>query len=640
MSLPARWQVAPGDPAAAARLTAALGLSPLVARVLVNRGYGDPDAAARFLTPRLADLTPPWSMRGMAAAADRIVVAIGQGEPFVVFGDYDVDGVTASAVLALGLSAMGAKVEVCLPDRARDGYGVSPGAITRGLAACDARFPWAGDCRLVVTADCGVAAHEALGWAAARGLEVIVTDHHEPAAGPLPAALAVVNPRQPGCAFPYKDLAAVGVAFLLVAAVRARLRERGVACLPDLRDYLDIVALGTLADVAPLGGDNRILATHGLAQIRALRRPGLRALAAVSGLGTPDAPEVDARAVAFRLAPRLNAAGRVGDPAVALALLLAADEAEASRLAARLDDMNRERQGLEAAALEPARLAAAGQTAAAALVVAAAGWHKGVVGIVAARLAEEAGRPAAVIALDDGPSDDGVLRGRGSIRSGGTADVHAALACCADLLDAWGGHAHAAGFTVRADRVEAFRARFAQAVGEETGGLTGPRLTLDAEVSLAELDAAFWRDVTRLPPYGPGNSEPLFAARLLVREQRVVGGGRHLRLDLAGDTPSTICGIGFRMGARYPLASPRVTAAFAPELDRWQGRDRPQLALRDIVESGGGGDWSQEGGRSPSPDSSSPLLTTSPNVNRSARQSRASLQRVLWRRQAGTVGAG
>ena len=583
MTLPAHWRLVDGDGAAAARLAGALGLSPLVARVLVNRGYADPDAAARFLTPRLADLTPPWSMRGMAAAVDRIVAAIGRREPFLVFGDYDVDGVTASAVLALGLSAMGARVEVCLPDRVRDGYGLSPQAITRGLAACDARLPSPSGCRLVVTADCGIAAHEALAWAAARGLEVIVTDHHEPRAGlPPPPALAVVNPRQPDCPFPYKDLAAVGVAFLLVAAVRARLRERGVDPLPDLREYLDIVALGTLADVVPLGGDNRILATHGLAQIRALRRPGLRALAAVAGVGGPDAPEVDARAVAFRLAPRLNAAGRVGDPAVALALLLASDDREASRLAARLDDMNRERQRLEAVALERARRLAALQAGSPAIVVAGVGWHRGVVGIVAARLAEETGRPAAVIALEEGPDEDGVVRGRGSVRGAGVADVHAALARCADLLDAWGGHVHAAGFTVRADRVEAFRARFAGAVGAQTGGAAGPRLLLDAAVTLAELDTAFWRDVARLPPYGPGNPEPLFAAEVVVREQRLVGGGRHLRLELAGDAAGSLCGIGFRMGGRYPLPSARVTAAFTPELDHWQGRPRPQLALRDL----------------------------------------------------------
>ncbi|HEU5319512.1 MAG TPA: DHHA1 domain-containing protein, partial [Methylomirabilota bacterium] len=325
-----------------------------------------------------------------------------------------------------------------------------------------------------------------------------------------------------------------------------------------------------------------VLTTHGLAQIRALRRPGLRALAAVAGLGGPDAPEADARAVAFRLAPRLNAAGRVGDPAVALALRLAAAGAEAARLAARLDDMNRERQGLEAEALEAARLEAATQAASPAVVVAGAGWHKGVVGIVAARLAEEGGRPAAVIALDDPAGDDGVARGRGSIRSGGAADVCAALARCADLLEAWGGHAHAAGFTVRADRVGAFRARFTEAVAAQTGGAPGPRVVLDAAVGLAELDSAFWRDVARLPPYGPANAEPLFAADLVVREQRPVGGGRHLRLELAGDAPASLCGIGFRMGGRYPLPSARVTAAFTPQIDRWQGRVRPQLALRDL----------------------------------------------------------
>ncbi len=605
MRLPPRWRLPAGDPAAAERLAAALGLSPLVARVLVNRGFVEPAAAARFLEPRLADLTPPWSMQGIEVAVDRLAAALHAGEPCLVFGDYDVDGVTAAAVLTLGLRAMGGRVAVCLPHREHEGYGVSRAALERGLAEAAARFPGRGPhegsgprgvppgARLVVTADCGTAAHDTLAWAKARGVDTIVTDHHEPPAGPLPAALAVLNPRQPGCPFPFKDLAAVGVAFALLVALRARLRERGGApaggALPNLRAYLDVVALGTLADVAPLGGDNRILAAHGLRELKAARRPGLRALAAVAGIQGDAIEGLDARAVAFRLAPRLNAAGRVGDPAVALDLLLAEDPAEADRLAARLDGMNRERQALEAVALDEARRAAATHAGAPAVVVAGAGWHRGVVGIVAARLAEESGRPAAVIALDGDPPDRGPheaeLRGvvgRGSIRSGGAADVHAALARCADLVVDWGGHARAAGFTVAADRIEAFRARFAAAVAEQTGGLPGPRLTLDATVALDELDAGFWCDVARLPPYGPGNPEPLFAGRLTVQSQWVVGGGRHLRLELAGDAPSGLRCVGFRMGARYPLSASQLTAAFAPELDWWQGQAQPQLALRDL----------------------------------------------------------
>jgi single-stranded-DNA-specific exonuclease len=585
LTLPPRWRLAAGDAGAATRLAAALGLSPLVARILVNRGLADPDRAARFLDPRLADLTPPATMLGMARAADRIAAALHAGEPILTFGDYDVDGVTASAVLVLGLRAMGGRVVPFLPNRARDGYGLSPAALERGLAEADARFPgWPGGTRLVVTADCGIAAHEALAWAAARGLEVIVTDHHRPPAGDPPPALAVVNPRQAACPFPYKDLAAVGLAFLLVAAVRARLRERGApagGALPNLRQYLDIVALGTLADVAPLGGDNRVLAVTGLAVLREGRRPGLRALCATAGLDETGLADVDARCVAFRLVPRLNAAGRVGDPGAALALLLAENAAEAAGLAADLDAMNRDRQGLEAAALEPARAAAAAQAGAPA-IVAAGPWHRGVVGIVAARLAEESGRPAAVIALDPAPGGDGVLRGRGSIRAGGGVDVYAALARCADLLDAWGGHAQAAGFTVVADRVEALRARFAAAAAEQQAGAAGSRPVIDAAVALPELDPPFWRDVARLPPYGPGNPEPLLAARLTIAGQRVVGGGRHLRLELGGDAPAGLCGIGFRMGARYPLSAGSVIALFAPELERWQGRDRPQLALRDL----------------------------------------------------------
>jgi single-stranded-DNA-specific exonuclease len=324
-----------------------------------------------------------------------------------------------------------------------------------------------------------------------------------------------------------------------------------------------------------------VLAVHGLAELRAARRPGLRALAAASGLDNDGLAALDARGVAFRLAPRLNAAGRVGDPEVALALLTTDDAAEAQRLAARLDMLNRERQGLEASALAPAREAAAAQQGAAALVV-AGGWHRGVVGIVAARLAEEGGRPAAVVALDAEAGPDGVRRGRGSIRSGGPADSRAALAACADLLDAWGGHAQAAGFTVREDRLGAFRERFAAAVAAQLGDGPRPPLRLDAAVGLASLDAAFWRDIARLPPYGPGNREPLLAARLVVASQRAVGEGRHLRLELGGDAPPGLCCIGFRMGARYPLAAPAITAAFVPEVDRWQGRDRPQLALRDL----------------------------------------------------------
>lgn len=592
MKLPPRWRLLAGDPAAAERLTDALGLSPLVARVLVNRGLSGPDAAARFLDPRLADLTPPSSMRGIEPAVDRLAAALHAGEPCLVFGDYDVDGVTAAALLALGLRAMGGRVAVCLPHREREGYGVSRAALERGLADAGARFAdWRPDRSrslhggrraagpLVVTADCGIAAHDALAWAKGQGIDVIVTDHHEPPPGPLPPAVAVLDPRQPGCPFAYKDLAAVGVAFALLVALRARLRERcGVppgGVLPNLREYLDLVALGTLADVAPLSGDNRILATHGLKELRARRRPGLRALAAVAGIEGERPDDLDARAVTFRLAPRLNAAGRVGDPAVALDLLLAEGRAEADRLAGRLEAMNRERQALEAAALEPARRAAVLQAGAAALVVAGAGWHRGIVGIVASRLVEESGRPAAVIALEP-------PLGRGSVRSGAAVDVHAALARCADLLTEWGGHAHAAGFTLPSNRLDAFRARFAAAVAEQTAGSRGPGLALDGAVALGELDDRFWRDVAQLPPYGRGNPEPLFAGQLTLQSQRLVGGGRHLRLELAGGAPAGLRCIGFRMGARYPLPASQVTAAFAPELDHWQGEAWPQLALRDL----------------------------------------------------------
>lgn len=567
-----RWVEArgDGDGAGASRLAGALGLHPLAARILAARGHAEPEAAEAFLAARLSDLPDPLSMKGMEGAVGRIVRAVEAGERIACYGDYDVDGVTSTVLLSGFLRATGGDVVTYVPHRLVEGYGLNRDAVER-LAAQGIR--------LLVTLDCGITAAPEVRAASALGLDTVVVDHHTVPVE-LPAAAAILNPHQQGCPYPSKELSAVGVTFALVMALRKALRERGRfgegRPEPNLKDALDLVALGTVADVVPLVGANRILVRAGLEVLARSRRAGVRALKRVAGIaeGTP----VTAGQVGFRLAPRINAAGRLDDAGRGVRLLLTADEAEARALADELDRENQARQEIERRILGEAQDDAAARVreGARGLVLARDGWHPGVVGIVAARVAERFHRPAVLVAMESGA-------GKGSGRSIEGFHLYDALAACGPHLERFGGHRHAAGVTVARASLDGFRAAFeAEAAARLSADDLVPRCRIDGWVREADVTDRAAEDLARLGPFGAGHPEPVFAFRGAAARARTVGaGGAHLKLALGG-----LDAIGFGMGDRLAACGGPLEAAFTIGFDEWDGARRLQLKLRDLRASG------------------------------------------------------
>ena len=558
------WRVRPIDEAALARLCSELHLRPLTARVLIARGFTDPNTVARFLSPRLADLRPPDGIADLDRALDRLVPAVTTGETVGVFGDYDVDGITTAAVLTTAFRGFGANVKARVARRS-SGYGLSPGDAAQ---FCDE------GCTLVVTGDCGTSDSEAIQLCRGRGVDVIVIDHHHVPEGPS-SANALLNPHRPDDQFPFKGLASCGVAFYLAAALRTRLRALGFAVADrfEPREVLDLVAMGTIADMVPLRDENRILTAIGLRELAAFRRPGLRALAELAGVERGSVMPSD---VSYRLAPRMNAAGRLGDAQVALDLLLAPDESTAARLASELDDMNRQRQKIQDRMWNEAVRAAEEFPNDAALVLGAEGWHQGVVGIVAAKLVERFHKPVVVVGFKDGA-------GRGSARTVGGLDLYQSLEACQEHLDVFGGHAAAAGLGLSAAQLEAFRASFvAQAQRHFENNAEDTTLEVDAEVDLADLNLAQAEELERLSPFGAGNSEPLFAfPSVVARSPRVIGTS-HLQITLARGT-ATGHAIAFGMADRNPGDGAQIDVIGTAEVDNYRGSRRPRVRVKHLL---------------------------------------------------------
>jgi single-stranded-DNA-specific exonuclease len=578
------WRLLPHDRGAVEGLASALQTPPVVAQLLLNRGLTAPDAARRFLDAPLSGLHPPEMLPGVAEAADRICAAVKAGRRICVYGDYDVDGVTGSAILLTTLRLLGARVDLYVPHRLEEGYGLN----------CDALRQLAADgFSVVVTVDCGIASLAEAAEARRLGLELIVTDHHE-MKDDLPEAAVLVHPRLPGTAYPFGWLSGAAVAFKLAWALAqkvcgsARVTPRFRDC---LLEAVGLAALGVVADVVPLHDENRILVRHGLKQLRQTNLPGLKALCAAAGLERGAA--LRAGDVGFKLAPRLNAAGRLGCARLVVDLLTTSQPEQALTLARYLEDQNAKRQALERRIVAEARelVETQGWHTDPAVVVAGSGWHGGVIGIVAGRLADLYGRPALIIALPDPSRADGdgrALFAPGSGRSVAGFPLHKALRACGDLLLGHGGHNAAAGFRILPEKVPEFRRRFcAVAADHFPAGPPTPTLVLDAEVPLSALTFGLLDDLDRLEPYGADNRRPLFLAGglELIGEPRKVGNGeRHLSFRVR-QQGTTLRAIAFGMADRaeeLTSAGGRCCLAFTPKLNEWQGWRSIDLEVTDF----------------------------------------------------------
>jgi single-stranded-DNA-specific exonuclease len=531
----------------------------------MHRGYTDATSARDFLAPQLSGLTLPDTMLDRDRAAERLAHAIGAGERIAVFGDYDVDGTTSAAILSGILEALGGRVSAHVGQRFDGGYGLSDPALDRVLADKPS---------LLVTCDCGSSDHERIARARLAGVDTIVVDHHLVPVEPLPA-FAFLNPHRPECGFAYKGLASAGLVLSLGAAVRARL---GVPL--DLRAWLDLVALGTIADVAPLTGDNRRLVRAGLGRIGAAEaRPGIVALRELARVraGTP----LSAIDVAFRLTPRLNAAGRMGDPMLTLALLRADSLQTARQVAARIEQRNDERKVIERRVTEEAIaqvLEVYGPAPTTGIVVAADTFHRGVIGISAARLVERFGVPAVVIGLDGGS-------GHGSARTLAGFSLYDALAACATDLVRFGGHHAAAGLTLLRERLEAFRSAFASVSPRSSLNVDAAERWVDVELDPGVFSLPTATDLGLLEPLGEANAEPLFCvpeARVVTRK---VIAGAHLKLGLRVGAAS-LTAFGYDLAALPVEQGSTIKAWGNLRPDTWAGGERIELRLLDLEQAG------------------------------------------------------
>lgn len=570
------WHLLQPPPGAVHRLEAELGVSSTMATVLVNRGAADPDEARRFLEPSLASLHDPLLMLGMTDAVYTVVRALREGRRLLIWGDYDVDGVTGVALLVDFLRRHAATVGYHIPHRIEEGYGLDAAAIRRHAAA---------GVSLIVTVDCGISNAEEVREARALGVDVVITDHHEPPQQ-LPPANAILNPRRAGCRYPFKSLAGVGLAFKLAQAI-ARLAGPGAHPADDerLHSYLDLVALGTVADIAPLLGENRVLVHHGLEVLGASPRPGVRALLEAAKI---DRRPLRASQIGYGMGPRINAAGRLDRADTAVELFLTDDMRRARQLADLLERQNLRRREIEALIREEAvRLVAGppGLLADSILVLANPGWHPGVVGIVAARIAERFGRPALLISTGKEP-------GRGSARSVAEIDLYARLSASRHLFTSLGGHSHAAGFSIRsADIGELRRSLNRDDAGRSVVPPATRRLDVDALVHFKDIVPGLSRELCRLAPFGHRNPEPTFATRgvQLAQPPRVVG-NNHLRLTLVQKTQQEQPAahrrafIGFNLGAFANNLASGMSVNVAYDLDLEGGAfgSWERFRLRDV----------------------------------------------------------
>lgn len=558
------WSISPREPEAESRLSAALDVHPTLAAVLASRGMTEPDEVRAYLEPTLESLHDPFGLPDAEEAAERIIRAIAGDEAILVHGDYDADGVTSAALLVRFLQKLGADVHYFIPHRFKDSYGLSARAVRAS----------AGKVGLIIAVDCGVRDHEVIAAAAAQGQDVIVVDHHEPG-DTLPEPALVINPKREDSTYPERELAAVGLAYKLACAIclKMDLPQKSLQ-----RAFLDLVAIGTVADVAPLLGENRAMVASGLRALPYTRKVGLQVLLELCELTDP----IGARDVAFRVGPRLNAVGRMADAADALELLLTDDEVDARRKALELEGLNRRRRKEQDSIFRDAqRMLAADDCPEMdrVVVLGREGWHRGVIGIVASKVLEATGLPTVMLAIEGDEA-------RGSARSIDGFNIADAFKQCDDVLLRHGGHALAAGLDMETARVGELRERL-----NEVGRAAMPervpagRIVVDCEVGLDEVDEQLVAALALMEPCGEGNRSPVLCARgVEVLDTRTVGAdGRHLKMTV-GDGGRRVECIGFGLGMHNSELSvgARVDLCFVPGINDYMGRSRLQLQLEDI----------------------------------------------------------
>jgi len=561
----ALWQASP----LALQIAGQAGLTPLQAQILINRGISDSESARSFLNPRLARMADPMLLKDMDCAISTIIKAFENQDKITIYGDYDADGLTAAALLLNFFSGLDIPVSYYIPNRLGEGYGLNKHAIEKIAANGTA---------LIITVDCGASNPDEIDLAKKLGMKVVVTDHHQ-IPEPFKPCCPVVNPHRPDCSFPFKDLAGVGVAFFLLVALRASLREMGwfeTRLEPDLREYLDMVALGTVADRVPLLDQNRILVSSGMEYMARSRWEGIKAMKEVAGITGSTITSED---IAFKLAPRLNAPGRMGAPEKGIEILTVKKPRPAQALAFDINAANQNRRKTEKSILDqientikrPEEIKNLRT-----LFMAGENWHKGVLGIVASRLVNKYHRPSFVLTVQDGMA-------AGSGRSIDGFNLYEALSRISHLFEKMGGHTHAAGFTLKAERLETLRNEL-EALAKKTLNEKNivNTIDVDAELSLQDIDLETISRIRALAPFGEGNPEPLFLARSLEVTGSWIVGNTHLKLKVK-QGKAIFDAIGFGLAEFHPLKGKMLDIVFTPTLNQWQGQEKIQLRVVDLA---------------------------------------------------------
>ncbi|MBP7056828.1 MAG: single-stranded-DNA-specific exonuclease RecJ [Candidatus Omnitrophica bacterium] len=555
------WRIKDHNPSIRNNLAAALKVSPITAQLLINRGIDDIKSASDFLDCSISSCHDPFLFKDMDKAVSRIKDAISRREKILVYGDYDVDGMTGVAVLSSAFKSLGADIHTYIPNRLEEGYGLNMGAIKRAHAS---------GISLIVTVDCGISSVKEIEYAKTLNIDVVVTDHHEIPGSQVPKAHAVINALQADCKYPFKHLAGVGVAYKLVSAL-----FEGTPFSPQ--EYLDLVSLGTVADVVPMVGENRIIAKYGLELLGKSKREGLRALIEVTGL---DGKDISSGHIGFILGPRINAMGRVGSPQKAVELLLSDDHSYSIELAKILDAENRSRQKIEGGILDMALSKVEREVNFKhhrVIVLAGENWHPGVIGIVASRIAERFYRPTILISLD------GKL-GKGSGRSIEGFHLFDYLFRCKDMLAGFGGHESACGITIEKDRIDAFRDRINEEAAKDLREeIYSPKLDIDMDVPLSMLTEDVIKQIETLAPFGEENPRPVLASKNLTVKDGPRQIGKNGFKIWVTDNNVTCEAVSFgRSLVSRPENGAGVDLAYTPSINNWQGLQSIQLELKDI----------------------------------------------------------